>query len=63
MARKKVVWEWKIVRRAIWDSLIKLDPRRMMSNPVMFVVEVGSVITTVLLFRSHVGLKFNLQIT
>ncbi|HEY1465065.1 MAG TPA: potassium-transporting ATPase subunit KdpB [Terriglobales bacterium] len=66
MAQKtKAVWEWKIVRRAIWDSLLKLEPRKMMGNPVMFVVEIGSVITTVLLFRdwSHPGFKFNLQIT
>jgi K+-transporting ATPase ATPase B chain len=36
----------------------------MMGNPVMFVVEVGSVVTTLLLFRSgHADFKFNLQIT
>src|SRR5579872_4364114 len=64
MATKaKAVWEWKIVRRAIWDSFRKLNPRKMMGNPVMFVVEVGSVITTILLFRSQTDLKFNLQIT
>src|SRR5262245_23681934 len=32
---------------AIWDSFRKLDPRWMARNPVMFVVEVGSVITTI----------------
>jgi len=63
MARSKVVWEWKIVRRALRDSVLKLNPRKMMRNPVMFVVEVGSVITTVLLFRNHTHFKFNLQIT
>src|SRR5262249_4692480 len=62
-ARQKAVWEWKIVRRAAWDSILKLNPRKMMGNPVMFVVEVGSVITTVLLLRSHEAFKFNLQIT
>ena len=60
---KKAVWEGKIVRRAIVDSFAKLDPRHMMANPVMFVVEVGSVITTVLLFRGGAAFKFNLQIT
>ncbi len=35
----------------------------MMGNPVMFVVEIGSVITTALLFRGGGALKFNLQIT
>jgi K+-transporting ATPase ATPase B chain len=64
MARKKkALWEWKIVRRAIWDALLKLNPRNMMGNPVMFVVEIGSVITTVLLFKGGTAFKFNLQIT
>ena len=60
---KKAIWEWKIVRRAALDSLIKLNPRTMMGNPVMFVVEIGSVITTVMLFRGGADFKFNLQIT
>src|SRR6266498_509107 len=61
--KSKAVWEWKIVRRAIWDSLLKLNPRKMMGNPVMFVVEIGSVITTVVLFKGGAAFKFNLQIT
>ena len=36
-----------IVKRALLDSLIKLDPRVQVRNPVMFVVEIGAVITTV----------------
>src|SRR5208337_4089239 len=60
---KKKVWDLKIVRRAILDSFVKLDPRHMVGNPVMFVVEVGSVITTVLLFRGGTAFGFNLQIT
>src|SRR5437868_8312704 len=63
MARQKAVWKWKIVRRAIWDAVAKLNPRKMMGNPVMFVVEAGSVITTVLLFKGGGAFKFNLQIT
>ncbi|MHB1809207.1 MAG: potassium-transporting ATPase subunit KdpB [Solirubrobacteraceae bacterium] len=35
-----------MLRRALLDSVIKLDPRVQVRNPVMFVVEVGSVITT-----------------
>jgi len=61
--RKKAVWEWKIVRRAIWDAILKLNPRKMMGNPVMFVVEIGSVITTALLIKGGTAFKFNLQIT
>jgi K+-transporting ATPase ATPase B chain len=36
-----------IVRRALLDSLLKLDPRVQIRNPVMFVVEIGAVITTI----------------
>src|SRR5512146_3102772 len=61
--KSRGVWDWKIVRRAILDSLVKLNPRHMMGNPVMFVVEVGSVITTALLMRGGTDFKFNLQIT
>src|SRR5881227_2730177 len=61
--KSKAVWEWKIVRRALWDSVLKLNPRKMMGNPVMFVVEIGSVITTVLLFKHGGAFKFDLQIT
>jgi K+-transporting ATPase ATPase B chain len=61
--KKKAIWEWKIIRRAILDALLKLNPRKMMGNPVMFVVEIGSVITTVLLFKGGSAFKFNLQIT
>jgi potassium-transporting ATPase ATP-binding subunit len=61
--KSKAVWEWKIVRRAILDALLKLNPRKMMGNPVMFVVEIGSVITSVLLLKGGTDFKFNLQIT
>ncbi len=61
--RKKAVWQGKIVWRAVLDSFVKLNPRHMMGNPVMFVVEVGSVITTVLLVRGGTEFLFNLQIT
>ena len=60
---KKAIWEGKIVGRALVDSFVKLDPRHMMGNPVMFVVEIGSVITTVLLVRGGGAFLFNLQIT
>jgi K+-transporting ATPase ATPase B chain len=69
MAEKKPksIWDMKIVRRALWDSLVKLDPRNMMKNPVMFVVEVGSVATSILLIRDALrrqgAFGFNLQIT
>jgi K+-transporting ATPase ATPase B chain len=67
MAKARAIWDMKIVQRAVWDSIAKLHPRKMMGNPVMFVVEVGSVVTSVLLVRDalqHQGaFGFNLQIT
>jgi K+-transporting ATPase ATPase B chain len=41
----------EIVRRAIGDAVGKLDPRQMARNPVMFIVEIGSVLTTLLFLR------------
>jgi len=65
--RKKSLWTSGIVTRALWDSLRKLNPRTLMKNPVMFVVEVGALITTVDLVRyivNHLpGVGFALQIT
>jgi potassium-transporting ATPase ATP-binding subunit len=66
-AQAKSIWDPQIVRRAITDSFRKLDPRTMARNPVMFVVEIGSVLTTIRLIRDAVtggsGLGFEFQIT
>ena len=65
--RKRSLWDTKIVRRALIDALAKLSPRTMMKNPVMFVVEIGSIITSIYLLRDilthHGALRFDLQIT
>ena len=42
------LFDGPIARRAIRDAFHKLDPRRMIRNPVMFVVEIGSMFTTIL---------------
>ncbi|HSY03717.1 MAG TPA: potassium-transporting ATPase subunit KdpB, partial [Acidobacteriaceae bacterium] len=66
MTRKLSFFNPDILRQSIIDSFRKLDPRTMMKNPVMFVVEVGSVVTTVLLISDaahHLPIGFNLQIT
>ena len=49
--RGRAMFEPAIVRRAIVESFVKLDPRLQAKNPVMFIVEVGSVLTTFLFFR------------
>ena len=67
MAEKKSLWNTEILGQASIDALRKLDPRLMVKNPVMFVVEVGSVLTSALLIDDLInhrsGLGFNLQIT
>lgn len=58
MSRKKEkrsLFEPAIVKKALWDSIRKLNPRYQIKNPVMFVVEVGSVITTLLFIHSLFG--------
>ena len=44
-----------IVKRAIIDSFIKLNPRHQLRNPVMFTVFVGSILTTGLGIQALVG--------
>jgi K+-transporting ATPase ATPase B chain len=67
VVEQKSLWNAEIIRQAFVDSFRKLNPRWMIKNPVMFVVEVGSVLTTVLLFDNMLhhrkGFGFNLQIT
>src|SRR5215469_17709945 len=64
---RRSMWTSGIVYRAIWDSFLKLNPRTLMKNPVMFVVEVGAVITSIDLIRyiaTHApGTGFAVQIT
>ncbi len=47
-------WEGRLLRAALLDSVRKLDPRTMVKNPVMFVVELGSVLTTLVLLHDVV---------
>src|SRR5467141_2668305 len=49
--RRSSLFEPKIVRRAIVDSFLKLNPRTEARNPIMFVVLVGAVWTSVLFLR------------
>jgi K+-transporting ATPase ATPase B chain len=66
-AQAATMWNPAIVRRALGDAFRKLHPRTMARNPVMFVVEAGSVLTTIRLIQDVIGgrggLGFELQIT
>src|SRR5262245_19487626 len=66
-AQARSLWDPQIVRRAIVESFWKLHPRTMARNPVMFVVEIGSVLTTIRLLvdvmKGGSGIFFEAQIT
>jgi K+-transporting ATPase ATPase B chain len=54
-ATKVSIWDPGIVGQAIADSLRKLDPRIQIKNPVMFIVEVGSLLTTIVWIQELAG--------
>jgi K+-transporting ATPase ATPase B chain len=66
-AKRRPLFDPPIVRRALRDAFVKLDPRHMVRNPVMFVVLLGSILTTLVLLRDAAtgreGVAFTLQLT
>jgi K+-transporting ATPase ATPase B chain len=54
-AKKTRLFDWAIVRPAVLDSFCKLSPRRQFRNPVMFVVLVGSILTSLLFVQAIIG--------
>jgi K+-transporting ATPase ATPase B chain len=64
--RARPLFDPEILRRAIRESFIKLNPRMVAKNPVMFVVEVGAALTTAFVIKDAVtgagGLLFGIQI-
>ncbi|MEP6473054.1 MAG: potassium-transporting ATPase subunit KdpB, partial [Gemmatimonadota bacterium] len=55
LTKSRPLFDPPIVQRAIVDAVIKFDPRHMIRNPVMFVVEVGSLLTTLLAVMAFTG--------
>ncbi|WP_246010471.1 potassium-transporting ATPase subunit KdpB [Bacillus yapensis] len=58
-----------MVKQALKESFLKLDPRKMIKNPIMFVVEIGFLITLILSFApdafgaSQIAPWFNITVT
>jgi len=52
--RARPLFDPEILRRAIKESFIKLNPRMVIKNPVMFVVEVGAALTTVFVIKDAI---------
>jgi potassium-transporting ATPase ATP-binding subunit len=67
LAHSRPLFDPEILRRAIKESFVKLNPLALLKNPVIFVVEVGALITTLFLFRDvatgAAGIGFTLQIS
>lgn len=66
-SQARLLFDGAIVHRAALDAIRKLNPRDMLKNPVMFVVEVGALMTTVIVLTSLINnqttdLSFNIQI-
>jgi K+-transporting ATPase ATPase B chain len=65
--RRAAIWTWPLIRAASAQAVVKLDPRHLVGNPVMFVVAIGAVLTTwvtvtqALSSSDEVG--FSLQVT
>jgi potassium-transporting ATPase ATP-binding subunit len=66
LVRARPLFDPEIVKRALKESFIKLNPLAVAKNPVMFVVEVGAAVTTVFVVRDIFigasGLSFSVQI-
>ena len=66
LAHARPLFDPQIIGRATKESFVKLNPAALAKNPVIFVVEVGAAITTILLandiFKGAAGIGFTLQI-
>ncbi len=64
--RARPLFDPEIVRRATKEAFVKLNPRMVAKNPVMFVVEVGAALTTIYVIKDAItgagGLLFGIQI-
>lgn len=65
--KARPLFDGPILRRAVADSFRKLEPRQQLKNPVMFMVFVGAIITTLIIIRDVISgqtqtMGFNLQI-
>jgi K+-transporting ATPase ATPase B chain len=66
LAHARPLFDPQIIGRATKESFLKLNPAALLKNPVIFVVEVGAAMTTILLARDVIkglpGIGFTLQI-
>ncbi len=63
MVLKQNLFNISIIREATKDAFLKLNPRRMIRNPVMFVTMIGAILTTIEIFISKESRLFTVQIS
>jgi potassium-transporting ATPase ATP-binding subunit len=67
LAHARPLFDTGILKRATKDSFVKLNPRALLKNPVIFTVEIGAILTTLALVRDlatgAAGIGFTLQIS
>src|SRR3954470_6513261 len=54
LRRSRPLFDPEIVKRALRDSVLKLNPKTLLKNPVIFVVEVGAALVSIFLIRDFV---------
>jgi potassium-transporting ATPase ATP-binding subunit len=60
------IWKWHFIREAVKESFIKLNPFELWRNPVMLIVEIGSIAATIIFIGNivkNVPFGFELQIS
>src|SRR5580765_1475616 len=66
LVRARPLFDPEILRRALKDSILKLNPVTLMKNPVIFVVEIGAALVLLFLVRDIATgagkIRFELQI-
>lgn len=64
--QKKTIWRTRMIFAAFIQALVKLNPANMIRNPVMFIVEMGAIITTLFTLTDAIlgnPYSFNMQLT
>ncbi|MDS3993332.1 K(+)-transporting ATPase subunit B [Staphylococcus capitis] len=57
MMKTSKIFESSLVRQALKESVVKLNPKYMVKNPIMFVVEVGMLLSFLLIFVPHLFIQ------
>lgn len=62
MKENSKTFDKQLILAAIKDSFIKLNPKKQIKNPVMFIVFIGAIITTIITFTQFTGFNFQISI-